>query len=253
MLKKLSIAAAVLAVPFIFSAQAQAQTAVALELQLLVDTSGSVNGTEYDLQKGGYVAAFQDPTIQAAIAALAGSGGIAVQYVEWSSSNEQAVLVPWTQITDAASANAFAAAISASSRAFTGLTAPGSAIDFATPLFNNGFDGTRLVIDVSGDGSENDGSSTSAARDAAIAAGITLNGLAILGSEAGLDTWYQNNIVGGPAGRPGFLVTAASFADFENAVKTKIGREITPTPEPGTLALLGIGLIGLAFGRRRHA
>ena len=250
MLKKLSIAAAVLAVPFMFSAQAQAQN-VALELQLLVDVSGSVDNNEYNLQKGGYVAAFQDPTIQAAIAALAPQGGIAVQYVEWSSASQQSVRVAWTQITDAASANAFATAVNNSTRAFSGLTAPGSAINFAVPMFaSNSFTGTRRVIDVSGDGSQNDGASTSAARNNAVAAGITINGLAILGSEGGLDTWYANNIVGGPGS---FLVTASNFTDFENAVKTKIGREVTPTPEPGTLALLGLGLVGLAFGRRRHA
>jgi hypothetical protein len=252
---KILASAAVLGVAGLAPLSASA-TPVGLELALLTDVSGSVDATEYALQKGGYVAAFQDPTIQAAIASI--TGGIAVAYYEWSGAAEQATKVNWTHIYDAATANAFATALAATSRSFSGLTAPGSAINFATPLFgtetggtDNLFESSRQVIDVSGDGEENDGATTSVARNAALAAGVeAINGLPI-GGGAALLAWYQNNIQGGTNS---FTLPAANFNDFEAAVKSKIGREITDTvPEPTFLALFGIGLAGFAAARRRQA
>jgi uncharacterized protein (TIGR03382 family) len=224
---------------------ASAASAVGVELALLVDVSGSVDATEYNLQKTGYINAFNDPTIQGFIAAT--PGGVAVTYIEWSGAAQQAQLVGWTLLTDAASSSAFATAISGTSRAFSGLTAPGSAINFITPQFaSNGFNGSRLVIDVSGDGEQNDGASTAAARNAAVAAGITINGIAI--GPASLLTWYTNNVIGGPGA---FAVGASSFADFEGAIFDKLEREITGTPTPATMALFGLGLVAVGFARRR--
>ena len=221
--------------------------AVDLELQLLVDVLGSVSASEFNLQRDGYIQAFRDSGIISAIE-NGTIGSIAVQLIYWSSgSGGQAIGVDWTEIFDSASSNAFADAVMAAGRPFSGGTEPSAAINFGAPLFNdNGFEGSRLVMDVSGDGTGN-AANTQAARDAALAGGVdAINGLAIGGQ--GIEDWYLANIVGGAGG---FVIGAATFEDFAAAIQTKLGREIigTEVPVPGAFLLM---LTGIAFlGRRK--
>lgn len=241
-------AGAAAALSLLVAPSAQAST-VDLELQLLVDVSGSVSTAEFNLQRDGYAAAFQSAAVKNAIANGA-IGSIAVQLIYWSTS--AAVAVDWYEISDAASADAFAALVAAAPRSSNNSTGPGSAINFGVPLFdNNGFDSTRQVIDVSGDGEENTGADTSDARDAALAAGIdSINGITI-GGGLSLQNWYLANIVGGA---DGFLTVANDFDDFAQAILGKLVREISgEIPLPAALPFLLTGLLGLgALSRRRR-
>lgn len=119
---------------------------VDLELSLLIDVSGSVNATEFNLQKTGYVNAFNDSSLWDAIAAGV-LDKIAVNLIYWSGRDQQQQAVGWTLIDSFSAAQSFANAILATIRPFSGLTAPGSAINFASALFgSNDYNGTRNVI-----------------------------------------------------------------------------------------------------------
>ena len=242
-----------------------ASAAVDLELVLLCDTSGSVDAADFGLIRGGYESAFRDASIINSIQTAGPNGSIAATLVYWSTS--QAQVVPWTVITDATSANAFADAIAGAARTSSGSTSMAAAMNFAIPLFNNQIDGLRQVIDVTGDGSDTDidwtqliAPNVQAARDAAVTAGVdTINalfvedhpyfGLAATDTVNALDYGTINVITGSGA----FVDVVSSFGEFGAAVQAKIGKEIDPTiPAPGALLLgsLGVSLVGWMRRRR---
>ena len=159
---------------------ARAADSVDMTLVLVSDVSRSVDDAEFKLQKEGYIEAF---TSRQVIGAIRGGsiGAIAVAYVEFASSSEVRTVVDWTVIRDEASARDFADRIVAAPRSFWGRTAISSGIDRAVQLLaENGFETQRRVIDVAGDGTNNAGRDVTEARDDAVRAGITINGLAII-------------------------------------------------------------------------
>ncbi|WP_316976213.1 DUF1194 domain-containing protein [Shumkonia mesophila] len=222
----------------------RADVAVDLELVLAVDVSGSVDSEEALLQREGYLGALTHPDV---IRAIKGGyrGAIAVSYVEWAGIGHRTVVAGWAEVRDAESAQGLVDRIGRTPVTRGMYTSISHAIDFAVPMFaGNGFEGARRVIDISGDGANNEGRLVSLARDAAVAAHITVNGLPIINDRANpfgqrqipdLDLYYRYCVIGGPGA---FMVVAEGFGSFAEAVRRKLVSEIAGiAPAGGTLVV----------------
>jgi hypothetical protein len=225
---------AVFAAPF----GAFAESEVDLALVIAVDISFSMDPEEQALQRGGFVEAFRSPIVHDAIR-RGTLGRIAVTYGEWAANFEQRVIVPWTVIDNPESAMAFAGSLAAQPTRRGPRTSVSGAIDFGVRLLDeSGLAATRRVIDISGDGANNQGRPVTAARDEAVAQGITINGLPIMLKRANsywdvaeLDVYYRDCVIGGSGA---FLVPIREREQFVEAIKTKIILEIAGLvpPEP---------------------
>lgn len=199
----------------------------ALALVLAIDVSASVTADSYLLQHDGIARAFASPRLASAISAT--PGGIEVLVVEWSDPDKIAVTVDWTRVSDAPSADGFAAAVRATRRSSAGITAIGPALLAAAAAFDHLPEPAgRRVIDISGDGMANFGLPPAAARDRIVAGGIAINGLAILTEEPWLADYYRSNVIGGPSA---FVVIARTFDDFAGAMLRKLVQEVAGAPE----------------------
>jgi hypothetical protein len=227
-----------LALTFAGASPARGGEAVDAAVVLAADVSRSIDDDEFDLQRRGYAAAVVSDKLMEAIRA-GPHGAIALAYVEWAGEREQTIVVDWTVLRAPADAERFAAALTAAPRSFVGRTAIGTALDFAMGLFaEGGIAADRKVVDVSGDGTSNQGRPVGEARDAALRAGAVVNGLSIFNRRAaaeggylalhtnppgGLAQYYRDNVIGGPGA---FVLPIDDFGKFGDAMIRKLTAEI---------------------------
>ena len=225
--------AALLAMP----SRADAQTQVDVELVLAVDISYSMDFDELALQREGYITALRSKEF---IDALRGGayGKIALIYIEWAGTHEQTVVVPWTLIDSRAAAEAFAARLAEAPVRRTYRTSISGGLIFSAAQFGNGgFKGARRVIDISGDGTNNQGPLIEPTRDEIVAKGIVINGLPLqLKSPTGsmldindLHVYYEDCVIGGPGS---FVIPVRSRDQFINAVRQKLVLEVSGITPP---------------------
>ncbi|MBB5751736.1 DUF1194 domain-containing protein [Prosthecomicrobium pneumaticum] len=219
----------------VFAVSAGAET-VDLELVLAADGSGSIDADELRLQRNGYADALESPEVLAAIGS-GPYGAIAIAYVEWGGATSQHTIVDWHVVRDAQSAAVFAGKVRSEPRQAFGYNSISGAIEYAARLIReNDHEAWRKVIDVSGDGPQIGGPPLAPARAAALAQGITINGLvirrpggAVSGPRGtGLVDHYRDEVIGGPGA---FVIVVDEARSFAEAVRSKLVQEIAAGPE----------------------
>jgi Ca-activated chloride channel homolog len=191
-------------------------------LLLSIDVSGSIDAGDYRLQTEGLAAALTDPEVAEALV----KGQVALAVVQWSGTEEQALVLPWQRMLSDPDVARFAARAAAIPRAFQGSdTAVGQGLRFATAQFSAVPDCRRKVIDISGDGQENAGFTDARARSEAMDQGLMINAIAIEepGQAIPITTYYRNWIIT-PGG---FVVTARGLQDYAETLRLKLLRELT--------------------------
>jgi hypothetical protein len=217
------------------AAAVRAAEKVDLLLVLAADVSRSVDAPKFQLQREGYAAAISNKQVLDAIRS-GRNGRIAILFLEWSGFGNQQVVIDWTVIDGPKAARAFGDRLLETPRSFADRTSISGGIDSAVvELKRAPFDGERQTIDVSGDGTNNAGRDVTSARDAALALGITINGLVILSDNplpwnpehtnppGGLANYYRDNVTGGPGS---FVMEAKDFKSFGDAIIKKMIAEI---------------------------
>jgi Protein of unknown function (DUF1194) len=238
---------------------------VDVELVIAVDVSYSMDLDELAVQREGYAQAIVSKEFLQALKTGPNSK-VAVTYFEWSALNDQKIIIPWRVIDGPESADAVATEIMKTPVRRGSRTSISGAINFAMPLFDeNPYRGLRRVIDISGDGPNNNGGPVIGARDAALEKGIVINGLPIMVKEPSystmdidnLDWYYEDCVIGGPGS---FVVAIKDRDRFKEAIRSKLILEVAGrTPEqrivpatdkePRVPCLIGEKIWGDRWGR----
>jgi len=233
-----------------------AQESVDLELVLAADISLSMDVRELRLQRAGYATAITAPRVLEAIAS-GFDGRIAVTFVEWAGVGDRHVTVPWQGIATRADAERFAAAIREAPLRQARRTSISGALDWSAGLFeNNGFAGYRRVIDISGDGPNNQGEAVDVVRDRVVAEGVVINGLPLM-IEAlpvawynipDLDRYYESCVIGGVGS---FYIPVQEMESFADALIRKLVLEIArPAPVARVIAVQSEGAYDCRIGEK---
>ena len=227
----LAITSILLACVFGPMASAQGDLEVDVELVIAVDVSRSMTPRELEIQRRGYAEALVSKEVLEAIR-NGFLGQVAITYVEWAGSQSQRVVVDWALVRDRADAEAFAAKLTAIFDQTLRRTSISGALDYAAARFDgNGFASLRQVIDVSGDGPNNQGRPVEPARDEVLAKGIVINGLPLMTREGmgsewhldDLDEYYRHCVIGGPTA---FVIPVLEWSHFPQAVRRKLVLEL---------------------------
>jgi hypothetical protein len=213
------------------SAEKENAATVDVELVLAVDVSYSMDLDELAVQREGYAQAIVSKQFLQALKSLP-NGKISITYFEWAASSDQKIIIPWRVIDGPETADAVADEILKTPIRRASRTSISGAIYFALPLFEaNPYRGLRQVIDISGDGPNNNGAPILPAREAALVKGITINGLPIMVKEPSLSTmdienldwYYEDCVIGGPGS---FVVAIKDREKFKEAIRTKLLLEV---------------------------
>jgi hypothetical protein len=237
---------ALVALLSVIGAPARAAEQVDLLLVLASDVSRSVDARKFELQRQGYAAALSNPRVIEAINS-GPQGRIAICFVEWSGATSQKVIIDWTIVSDMASARRIGDQMLELPRSFADRTSISAGLEYAmNQLELAPFTAPRRTIDVSGDGTNNSGRDIASVRDEVLAKGVTINGLVIFSDSplpwnpehtnppGGLDTYYRNNVIGGPGA---FVMAAENHNSFGQAIVKKLIAEIAWVEPPKPVVL----------------
>jgi hypothetical protein len=222
---------------FVFASEARAAEPVDVELIIAVDVSLSMSPDELEIQRHGYAAALTDERVFEAIAEGV-HGRIAVTYFEWAGTTSHHIIVPWTMITTRDDAKRVAARLSAQPPNSARRTSISGAMEFGADLFaESPFQGAKRIIDISGDGPNNQGPPVDFTRNTVVVQGITINGLPLMTNGGlssaydvqDLDKYYADCVIGGPGA---FMVPVNDWSQFPEAIRRKLVLELAGPSSP---------------------